>query len=86
MKHVDGKHKNVSIGENKNNDNFVWENKWPYNCKVIDGGLEFCPTKIDYDCEQVWRQIGQAEGSGEWYSFDAVIFKANKNFDGINCV
>ena len=74
----------MKYAENEKNDNFAFDKKYPYKCKVIDGGLEFIPTIIDYDLRQIYHQIGQTSDSGEWFDFDEVIFKANKKFSGIN--
>jgi len=86
MKHVDGKHKNVLLGENEEGDNFGMDHRYPYLCKVHKTNLEFMPLFINYHSRLVWRQTGQGDGHGEWYSFDDVIFKANKTFDGVVCV
>jgi hypothetical protein len=33
---------------------------------------------INFDSEQVWRQIGQASDNGEWYDFDEVELVNNE--------
>jgi len=83
MIHNSGKHRKFAKGENEKNDNFCMDSNYPYICKVIKTGIEFLPIFINYEHKELWRQIGQAEGNGEWYNFDEVIFKANKNFNTI---
>jgi len=59
---------------------FEFPQKFPYECIIKETKEEFVPTIIDYDNQQVWNQTAQTSESGEWYSFDEVIFKKNKNF------
>lgn len=40
--------------------------KFPYKFVMNEDGEEFLPPMIDFDNEEVWRQVGQASGNGEW--------------------
>lgn len=55
-------------------------NKYPYICKINNSGIEFTPTRVDYENQRVWHQKGQASENGEWYDFDEVTFKDNPDF------
>ena len=46
--------------------------------------MTFTPTLIDYENEQVWRQIGQASGNGEWFGFDDVNFMNIETFSDLS--
>jgi len=54
--------------------------RFPYECTVLDTEEKFLPTRIDYENRQVWRQIGQASDSGQWYDYDEIELEWNPFF------
>jgi len=54
--------------------------RFPYECKVKKTGRSFVPTVIDYDNRQVWNQVAQTSGAGEWYGFEEVDFSKRDEF------